>query len=324
MNDTLIFWLVAAFVLSGVGFYLFSVVYASYLVYIRTLSRQSKDDWGRQVSEQTPAQLELDRRGMEWFEANKDKKQDVHIVNEGLNLYGEFYDFGSKNAVMILSGRTESLRYGYFFAAPYAKAGFSVLVVDPRAHGWSDGKFNTVGFEESKDQKAWARFLEEKHGIENLVFHGICIGAAGGMLAITSEDCPTCVKGLVTEGMFPNFWESMHNHVIERKRDMFPIMQCIDMWSKHYTGHSMRRGPIDVIGKMDKPLLMIQSKEDPYSTAAYAQKMYDLCPSEKKTLRYFESGGHSQLRLLYEEQYDEAITAFLQANFPVDKAVDSE
>ena len=322
--DKIIFWIVAGFLLSGVGFYLFSVIYASYLVYVRTLTRQSKDDWGRRVSEETPIMLEMDRIGMAWHEANLDKKQDVHIINGGMNLYGEFYDFGSKNAVMILSGRTESLRYGYYFAEPYAKAGFSVLVVDPRGHGWSDGKYNTVGFEESKDQKAWARFLQEKYGIENLVFHGICIGAAGGMLAITSEDCPSCVKALVTEGMYPNFWQSMRNHIIERKRLMFPIMQCIDMWFKHYTGHSMRKGPIDVIGKMEKPLLMFQSKEDPYSTPAYAQKMYDLCPSEHKTLRYFETGGHSQLRPLHTQEYDAAITAFLQENFEVDNKVDSK
>jgi alpha-beta hydrolase superfamily lysophospholipase len=300
------------------------VIYAGYLIFKKTLTRQTKDDWGRRVSEETPNMLEMDRQGMAWHEANIDKKQDVHIVNNGMNLYGEFYDFGSKNAVMILSGRTESLRYGYFFAAPYAKAGFSVLVVDPRGHGWSDGKYNTVGHEESKDQKAWARFLQETYGIENLVFHGICIGAAGGMLAITSDDCPTCVKALVTEGMFPNFWQSMRNHVIERKRLMPFVMFFIDFWFQHYTGHTMRKGPIDVIGKMDKPLLMLQSKEDPYSTAEYAQKMFDLCPSEKKTLHYFETGGHSLMRLLHTEEYDAAIAAFLQENFAVDNLVDAE
>lgn len=315
MNETIIFWIIAALVVPGIGFYFFAVIYASYLVYTRTLTRQNKENWGRHVSEETPIQLEMDRVGMLWHQEHIDKKHDVHIVNEGLNLYGEFYDFGSKNAVMILSGRTESLRYGYYFARPYANAGFSVLVVDPRAHGWSDGEYNTLGFEESKDQKAWARFLQEQYGIENLVFHGICIGAAGGMMAITSENCPSCVKALVTEGMFANFWESMRNHIIERKRMMPPIMHCIDFWCKRYTGHSMRKGPIDYIGKMDKPLLMLQSMEDPYSTPAYAQKLYDLCPSEHKQLVYFETGGHSQLRILHTEKYDGEITAFLNKHF---------
>ena len=33
--------------------------------------------------------------------ANVDKKTDVHIVRDGINLYGEFYNFGSDKCVMI-------------------------------------------------------------------------------------------------------------------------------------------------------------------------------------------------------------------------------
>ena len=86
------------------------------------------------------------------------------------------------------------------------------------------------------------------------------------MFAITHDDCPACVRGIVTEGMFINFRESMKNHLIERKKPVFPILQCIDFWMKRYTGHSMSKGPVDVIGKLDKPILMLQSKEDRYST----------------------------------------------------------
>ncbi len=303
---------IIGFVMLSVGFYLFSVVYASHCIYIQTLSRRTKEQWGREVSCQEEIQLKMDAIGIEWHKQNASRKKDVHIINNGLNLYGEYYDNGSKNAVMILSGRTESLRYGYYFAKPYWDAGLNVLVVDPRAHGFSDGKYNTFGFEESKDDLAWAEFLNKELGVENIVFHGICIGSAGGMLAITSPQCPKCVKALVTEGMFPRFAESMKNHLTERKKLMFPIMQCIDHWMKHYGGHSMNYGPIDVIEKMDKPLLMIHSKEDKYSTPSYAQIMYDMCPSKEKQLVWYENGAHSQLRITDTEKYDATITAFLQ------------
>ena len=89
-------------------------------------------------------------------------------------------------------------------------------------------------------------------------------------------------------------------------------MWCIDFWMKRYTGHSMMRGPIDFIGSMDKPLLMIQSKQDKYSSPAYAQKLYDLCPSKEKELVYFEAGDHSMLRITDTEKYDTAIRFFLK------------
>jgi esterase/lipase len=213
---------------------------------------------------------------------------------------------------MILSGRTEGLRYGYYFAIPYAKNGCNILVIDPRAHGLSDGEFNTVGFEESLDDIEWVKFLHKECGVKEVVFHGICIGAAGGMYALTSEKCPDCVVGMTTEGMFPCFAESMKNHLIEKKKPVKLFFPFIDAWMKKYTGHSMKKGPIHVIDKLQKPLLMLHSKEDIYSTPEYAQKLYDLAGSKEKKLVWFEKGKHSMLRISDTEKYDCAIAEFLQ------------
>lgn len=311
MSTDVIIGILVGVVLFSIFFYLFSIVLASYLIYVKTLKRRSKDQWGRTISVVNERTVQMDNEGLEWQREHDFGRIDVHIVNEGLNLYGEYYDLGYDKAVIILSGRTESLRYGYYFAKPYSEAGFNVLVIDPRAHGFSDGEYNTFGFDESKDALAWVRFLNSEFGINSIVFHGICIGAAGGMLAITSPDCPCSVKAIVTEGMFPNFGESVKNHLIERKKLMFPIMYCIDYWSKKYTGHSMRKGPIDVISKMSKPILMLQSKTDRYSLAENAKKMFELCPSAEKKLVLFETGDHSMLRITYTDRYDNEISMFL-------------
>ena len=302
---------VLGFLILNFGFYLASTLIATRIIYLKTLKRKDKEQWGREVSSQLPFMLQMDGEGMQWQAQHQDKKQDVHIVRDGLNLYGEYYDFGSDKAVMVLSGRTESLRYGYYFAQPYAHFGMNVLVVDPRAHGYSDGTFNTVGFEEGKDAFEWVKFLHETYHVKSVVLHGICIGAAGGMYAITSENCPDYFTALVTEGMFANFGHSMRNHLIERKRHWPLVMPCIDFWMKHYTGHSMMKGPIDAIGKLEKPLLMIQSRMDTYSTPENAQKLYDLCPSKEKELVWYETGGHSQLRYTDAQKYDNAILSFL-------------
>lgn len=311
-----VIYICIGFFLFSLLFYLFAVGFASYMVYTKTLMRRSKEQWGRVPSDTSEAHLKMDAEGMQWHYDNLDKKTDVHICRDGCNLYGEYYDFGSDKCVMVLSGRTESLRYGYYFAQPYAKAGLNVLVVDPRAHGLSDGSFNTLGFEESKDDLAWVRYLHENHGIQSVVFHGICIGSAGGMLALTDPDCPDYIDGLVAEGMFARFSESMRNHLIERKKLMFPIMQCINFWVKHYTGYTMYYGPINVMDKMDKPLLMLHSKKDDYSTPKYAQQLYDMCPSMEKKLVWYESGKHSMLRPTDPQTYDREITLFLKRIYP--------
>ncbi len=302
-------------ILGGAFFYLLSVVVASFWIYYATLSRKDKEKWGRKISIVNDQTLKMDEIGMAWQAEHIAAKQDVHMVRDGLNFYGEYYDFGYDRAVIILSGRTESLRYGYYFAKPYVEAGFNLLVVDSRCHGHSDGRFITVGFEESKDTLAWSRLLCEKYGVKTILYHGICIGAAAGMLAITSPDCPKEVSGLVAEGMFPRFRESMRNNMKQRKRLMFPVLQLVMLHFRLTTGHTMRRGPANYITSMTKPLLMLHSRADKASTIDNARKMFASCPSDRKTMVEFDHAAHSMLRITDTEKYDSAITEFLNQNF---------
>lgn len=308
------------FALFNVSFYFFAIGFAAYRVFYNTLMRHSKDQFSRENPELIGPQAEMDRIGLEWMQQHSDRKWDVHIQRDGLNLYGEYFDLGYDRAILVLSGRTDTLRYGYYFAIPYAEAGYNVLVVDQRAHGHSDGKYLTLGHEESKDALEWARFLHEELGNRQVLFHGICIGAAAGMLAITDDRCPDYVAGLVTEGMFSRFRESMKNHLIERKKNLWPVMWFINLWMRRACGYDMNYGPIDCIHKMHKPLLMLQSNLDPYSTTAHAIKLYQKCPSHHKQLVLFEQGGHSLLRITDTELYDSSITAFVNRHFPLTEA----
>ena len=285
---------------------------AATITFVTTLVRRNKQKWDRNLHFKVEPQITMDGIGIEWMKENIQYKEDVHVVNGKINLYGEYFDFGSDKCVMILSGRTESLRYGYYFAKPYAESGYNVLVMDPRAHGNSDGVFNTLGREESKDDLQWIKFLSEEKGIKQIVLHGICIGAAGGMYTITNPQCPDCVAGIVTEGMFANFYESMRNHLIEFHTLVFPVMQTINLLHRICTGYTMRKGPLDIIDTLDKPILMLHSKEDPYSTPDFAQKLYDKCGSKNKEIVWFPKGGHSVLRFIDTEKYDSSIKAFLK------------
>lgn len=317
INETVI-WCIVGFMLFNLLFLVVSWFVGSYCAYTATL-RRGKDKWGRGMpSDLEPDAVRMYELGREWAMENADKKTDVHIVRDGANLYGEYYDFGGDRCAFILSGRTESLTYGYFFAIPYARCGCNVLVVDPRGHGLSDGLYNTVGFEESKDIAAWVEHLAVHFGVRSVVLHGICIGAAGGMLALTDEAstpsgavCSRIVDGIVTEGMFARFYESVRNHMIEQRRSTFVTLDLIDFWMRRFTGHTMKYGPIDVVDRLDKPLLMLHSREDLYSTPEYAEKLYERAGSEKKSLVWFDRGRHSMLRITDTELYDESISAFL-------------
>lgn len=303
-------WIFFSLIGAGLIFWIVSYIVASYLVYKKTLSRVSKDVWSREIPSSLNEQsLEMYAIGRKWSEENIEHKKDVHIVSNGLNLYGEYYDFGKKTCAVILSGRTECLKYGYFFAIPYYNR-CNVLVLDPRAHGNSDGVFNTIGYEESKDITNWVKYMHDEYNIDSFIFHGICIGAAGGILSIILRKCPY-VKAIITEGMFPRFYESMKNNLIEKKKPVFIFIDMIDFWMKHYTGHSMKFGPLDVIDQLEVPLLMLHSKEDKFSKPDFAVKLYEKAGSKIKHLEWFDHGAHSMIRINNMEHYDKVINEFL-------------
>ncbi len=310
---TVALWVLFALVMAVFLLFLLPNALIGYVVYTMQLKRTKKTKWTRECSANAPDQIAMYNQGVAWGEAHAHCKTEVHIVSEGLNLYGEFFDFGSEKTCIVVGGRTEGLRYCYFFARPYQESGYNILVIDNRAHGESDGLYNTVGFEEHKDLLNWANYLHENHHTDSIVFHGICIGCAGSLYALLSEKCPDYIHGIVAEGMFPNFRESFRNHMIELKKPMFGL-PFIDAWMILLTGHSMKKGPIDVIDRLDRPILMICGREDHYSTPEYSEKMFDKCGSQVKQIVWFDHGAHSKLRYTDPEKYDGAIKAFLAQN----------
>ncbi|MBQ2157858.1 MAG: hypothetical protein II443_04765, partial [Oscillospiraceae bacterium] len=139
--DWIVYVIIALFVLVAVP-----LLGIPALVYRVLLVRTSKEKWGRSMSmPEDEEYAEMYRRGLKWGEEHADKKRDVKIKNGRLSLYGEYFDFGFKKAVIIVPGRMESCLYSYFFGEPYRASGYNVLVIDGRAHGLSDGKINSLG-----------------------------------------------------------------------------------------------------------------------------------------------------------------------------------
>ena len=285
-------------------------------VYKTQLVRTEPDKWGRVCSApDNEEQLIMWETGVKWAQTHKEKITEVHIENDGFNLYGEYFDFGAKRCVIILPGRCESLMYSYYFAPPYEKAGFNVLVVDTRCHGKSDGIYNTIGVKESRDVLAWAKFVKEEFSNEEVWFHGICIGTSSGIFAMTNENCPDYVKGFVTEGCFISFRETFKRHMIADKRPLFPVLDLVMFQINRHTGTNVYiQKPINAIKKL-KPetrVLFLYGKKDIFSIPEKTQMLFDACSAKDKKLIWFDKGGHSHLRINNTEEYDNAIIEFFK------------
>lgn len=284
----------------------------AYIIFRIQLTRHSKDKWARQCSApDNEEQIKMWDAGMAWAEKEKAYKKDVHIISDKLNLYGEFYDFGSQTTVIILPGRMESLCYSYFYAAPYHDLGINVLVVDARSHGLSDGKYNTAGIFESHDVIAWINFLHDEHGQENIYTHCICIGGCAALIAAVNEKAPACFKGIIFDGLFYSFKETFANHQLAMGHGLFPVFYEIWFWFRLKNGVSINKSfPYQYLPKLRIPAMFLYGKKDIYSTPEKSELLFNACGSEDKSIVWFDNGAHSHLRLNNSLEYDQAIADF--------------
>lgn len=315
--EATMWWIIGVIVLllvGGFGYMFYITVPIADRVYKDNLVKTSPDKWGRACSApENEEQMAMWQDGCAWAQANKDYMQPVETCNEGLSLFGEFYRFSDTDrCAIILPGRGECLMYSYYFAQSYVKAGCNVLCIDPRAHGKSDGVYNTIGQAESRDLLVWIRLLEEQFGVKEIYLHAICVGTSTALIAMTRDDCPSSIKGLVTEGCYASFRETFRQHMIVDKRPLFPVLDLVMHNIRKHTGTNLRKtAPIRLVKRMKHRVLFIYGTQDVFSIPPMSRKLYAACASKDKRIQWFDVGCHSHLRINNKDAYDKAITDFI-------------
>ena len=314
MELWIIFSILGVILLGGLIFMLRYTNSIAKRVYADQLVRTSPEKWGRTCSfPDDTEQVQMWNDGIAWAERNRSRITELEIENDGFHLVGQYFDFGAKRCVIILPGRCESLVYSYYFAPPYEQAGFNVLVVDTRCHGLSDGKYNTIGVQESKDMLAWAELVHNRFDNREIYFHGICIGTSSGLFALEASRCPEYLKGLVTEGCYISFPETFRRHMMALNRPRFPVLPLAMRQIYRHTGTNVyKQKPITAIKKIrpDCRILFLYGEKDIFSIPKKSRQLFEACASKDKKLVWFEKGGHSHLRINNTQQYDQAIIDF--------------
>lgn len=81
--------------------------------------------------------------------------------------------------VILVHGYTDSAAGMAYLAEEYLKRGITVLAVDCRGHGYSGGKYITMGWTDAKDLARWIQFLLQRSGGKSrIILHGVSMGAA--------------------------------------------------------------------------------------------------------------------------------------------------
>lgn len=279
-------------------------------IYSVLFIRCNKKKWSRTVSWDDEELREMFAIGRAWGEKYDEYRKSISINSCGFNLVAEYFDFGFDKVVIVIPGRMESGTYSYYFSEPYRKLGYNVLAIDNRSHGLSEGRYNTLGLKEYKDIINWAIYLQNNENIHHVLIHGICIGSATGLYALIDKEAPSNLKGLIAEGMYTSFKETLDNNLKKRNKPVFPFSPIILGMMHIVSGKNVKKnGPLYKLDQLKKPILFMYSKEDVFST--HGEKLYSIVKAPKK-IDWFPKGAHSHIRIHNTEAYDKSIMDFVK------------
>lgn len=241
--------------------------------------------------------------------------RDVEIVShDGLTLRGKYYEY-SKDAPIELMfhgyrGSSRSDLCGGVLRC--FRIGRSVLTVDHRASGLSDGRVITFGINESLDCKRWVDFIvSDINKDAKILMTGISMGAATVMTA-SSFDLPENVIGVIADCGYTSA-EAVIKKVC---RDMklppsliYPFIRLGAILFGHFDPN--KRSPIESVKNAKVPIVFIHGDTDDFVPYEMSVENYNACTSRKKLITV-KNAGHGLAYAVDPELYLDGITNFFE------------
>lgn len=246
------------------------------------------------------------------------KHEDVYVKTfDNLKLHGVYFpaindNLDDKKIVICLHGYTSrSMQDFTGLTDYYFRKGFSMLQIDARAHGESEGRYIGFGCLDRKDLLFWIDYILENIGKDVKIYlHGISMGAATALMA-SGLELPSQVKGIVSDCAFTSPKE-VFSHVLRTMYHLpaFPLIQLADILNRILAGYGTDECNAKRELKNAKlPILFIHGSKDTFVPVKMCYELFDSCASEKKQL-IVENAAHGESYYKDTNSYEAALDEF--------------
>jgi fermentation-respiration switch protein FrsA (DUF1100 family) len=189
------------------------------------------------------------------------------------------------------------------------RAGLAVLLVDLQGHGETRGDAITFGARESRDAMAAWRALATLAPGERTGVVGFSLGGAAALLG----EGPLPVDACVLEAVYPTITEAASDRLRLRLgaagATLAPLLVAqLPLWAG-VSPSALR--PIDAIGRLRAPLLLIAGERDDRTTLDESRRLFDAA-SAPKALWVVPGAGHEDFQARAPAEYDARVVAFLR------------
>lgn len=241
--------------------------------------------------------------------------RDVYVKSkDGLKLHGTYFPVGDEKKVVIcFHGYTSEGMQDYgALSGYYLKKGFSMLLIDERAHGQSEGEYIGFGYHDRFDALCWIDFILKECGEDTeILLHGTSMGGATVLMA-SGLDLPKQVKGIVSDCGFtsPKY---VFTHVLHSMYHLpaFPVIQITSAVNRKKAGYGMDDcNSAREVRKAKVPILLIHGDADTFVPCSMCDEIYDNCASPKTKL-IIKDASHAESYYKDTKTYESALDKFI-------------
>ena len=192
--------------------------------------------------------------------------EELHVMSyDGKLLHATFLPKEhAKGTILLFHGYKSCWQIDFGLVLPYYydTLGYSLLLVDQRAHGQSQGKYLTFGVRERMDVISWATYMGQKLGPDApLILGGLSMGATTVLMASCFE-FPANVRAIIADCGFTSPYE-IAKSVLRRDYPRLPVgllLPICGLFTRLFAGFGLHdASTLDAVRESRYPILFIVS-----------------------------------------------------------------
>lgn len=214
--------------------------------------------------------------------------------------------------VIIVHGYTNNALEMLDVAYNFYKKGYSILLIDQRAHGKSDGVYSTHGFYERKDMLSWIDYINKKKKTK-IILYGISMGGTVIMRTV-GEKLPNNVICAIEDCGFISNYDQFYNQLKYLKFLPKAIISSFNIFSSIFFGFNIYKfKPEEILMNGKIPFMFIHGSSDKLVPPKNAYDAYQLYKGKKKLL-IIDGAKHMKSSIQDSKKYYNEIFSFIKEN----------
>ena len=231
---------------------------------------------------------------------------------DGLRLYGRYFEYapGAPIELMFHGYRGSAERDLSGGVRRCFRLGHSVLLVDQRCSGKSDGNVITFGVNEHRDCLAWLDKMQERFGPDaRIILTGISMGASTVLMA-AGNPLPKTVIGVLADCGFSSAKEIIQEVIKQMGLPPTLSYPFVKLGARIYGHFDLEETTaIDAVKRASVPIIFFHGEDDAFVPCYMSRQMYEVCASRKQLVTV-PGAGHGLSYPVDKERYLNAMREF--------------